>query len=303
MLLCANCDGSEKLPPLVIGKFENPRCFKNLRKKPCVYKNNKKAWMTSKLFEEWVRALDAKMGCANRKILLLLDRCPAHPQNIQTLRNVTIKFLPANCTSKLQPLDLGIIHCVKVNYRKSLIRKLLICVEQSKALRKINVLEAMYMVCAAWDLVSRETIENCFRKAGIVKAEICETETEEGPEEVLPDDWKLLTNDTGISLDEFYQCDEDLLITDIRDVEEIFKEENTKVHTEEDEDDVEQEDESVVAPPSFKEAVEALNVLQRYVIASDINEGAFELLESLENKVMKSRPKKKQTSILNYFKK
>ena len=27
VLLCTNVDGSDKLPPLVIGKYKNPRCF------------------------------------------------------------------------------------------------------------------------------------------------------------------------------------------------------------------------------------------------------------------------------------
>jgi hypothetical protein len=28
--LCINASGSDKLPPLVIGKYKNPRCFKNI---------------------------------------------------------------------------------------------------------------------------------------------------------------------------------------------------------------------------------------------------------------------------------
>ena len=33
----------EKLPPLVIGKSANPRCFKNVKKLPLPYKHNTKA--------------------------------------------------------------------------------------------------------------------------------------------------------------------------------------------------------------------------------------------------------------------
>jgi len=32
--------------------------------------------------------------------------------------------------------------------------------------KKINVLEAMHYIMAAWQLVSQQTIQNCFRKAG-----------------------------------------------------------------------------------------------------------------------------------------
>ena len=41
--LTANMDGSDKLKPLVIGKFANPRCFKHVNSLPVIYKNNAKA--------------------------------------------------------------------------------------------------------------------------------------------------------------------------------------------------------------------------------------------------------------------
>ena len=49
VLVGANMTGTEKLKllDLVIGKSEKPRCFKNVKTLPVVYKNNTKAWMTS----------------------------------------------------------------------------------------------------------------------------------------------------------------------------------------------------------------------------------------------------------------
>ena len=35
--------------------------------------------MTSNLFEKWVRKLDRKFQCEGRKIALIVDKCPAHP--------------------------------------------------------------------------------------------------------------------------------------------------------------------------------------------------------------------------------
>jgi hypothetical protein len=53
--------------PLVIGKAAKPWCFQNLdiRKLPVEWRSNKKAWMTSKIMEEWLTAF-------NSSILLLV---------------------------------------------------------------------------------------------------------------------------------------------------------------------------------------------------------------------------------------
>lgn len=123
VLLCANADGTEKLPPLVIGKFAKPRCFKNVKTLPTPYTSNKKAWVTTKVFGDWLRSIDAKMGAKHRKIILLVDQCSAHPPDTSYLRNMKVKFFPANCTSVLQPLDLGIIQSFKTKYRHQLLQR------------------------------------------------------------------------------------------------------------------------------------------------------------------------------------
>jgi hypothetical protein len=50
ILLAVNMDGSEKLTPLHIGKAGKPRCFKCIRSFPITYRSNKKAWITTELF-------------------------------------------------------------------------------------------------------------------------------------------------------------------------------------------------------------------------------------------------------------
>ena len=45
-LMCANMDGSDKLAPLIIGRFKKPRCFRGVRSLPLPYAANRKAWMT-----------------------------------------------------------------------------------------------------------------------------------------------------------------------------------------------------------------------------------------------------------------
>ena len=58
VLLGCNMDGTEKLPVLVIGKAAKPRCFKNVKTLPMLYKNNKSAWMTGAIFNEFRLKID-----------------------------------------------------------------------------------------------------------------------------------------------------------------------------------------------------------------------------------------------------
>ena len=55
ILFACNADGTEKLPPFFIGKYQKPRCFqkKTAKELGFYYRSNKKAWMTAALFEEW----------------------------------------------------------------------------------------------------------------------------------------------------------------------------------------------------------------------------------------------------------
>ncbi|XP_039602214.1 tigger transposable element-derived protein 4-like [Polypterus senegalus] len=149
LLLGANMSGLEKLPALFIGKSLKPRCFKNVKSLPVHYEANKKAWMTSQLFSKWQRKVDAAMVRKKRKIILFINNCTAH-NHITVMKGVTIKFLPPNTTSKLQPLDQGIINNFKLRYRKLVVRKLLRDIEDERLLGT-DLLEAMRMARRAWE--------------------------------------------------------------------------------------------------------------------------------------------------------
>ena len=60
-MLCCNATGTEKLPPLIIGKYGRPRCFKGVQSLPCEYNHNQRAWMTGEIFHGWLLALERKM--------------------------------------------------------------------------------------------------------------------------------------------------------------------------------------------------------------------------------------------------
>lgn len=169
--LTCNADGTEKLDPFIIGYAANPRCFKKKSAEDLgfYYRNNGKAWMTGVLFQEWMTKLDKRMRTSNRKILLLLDNAPSHIVTNMDLNNVRVHFLPANTTSKLQPLDAGIIAAFKRHYRRfQLLNALSRDESGERDIYKIDQLQAMRWVNAAWSEVSAETIDNCWKHSGII---------------------------------------------------------------------------------------------------------------------------------------
>ena len=165
VLLACSATG-EKLKPLVIGRAKKPRCFKNNDILPVKYCANKKAWMTSVVWDKWLNWVNNKMIQAKRNILLLVDNCSAHP-NIQK-SNVKLVFLPPNTTSKLQPCDAGIIQNVKMIYRKRLVRHVLSLMDEatsaSDLVKKVTIQDTIDWLDLAWDAVQDTTIQKCFRK-------------------------------------------------------------------------------------------------------------------------------------------
>ncbi|CAG9806890.1 unnamed protein product [Chironomus riparius] len=175
LLLGANASGEFKLKPLLIYTSENPRAFKNVDKsKLGVYwRSNKKAWMTSVIFTNWVKTClvkelknySLKKGMPF-KFLILIDNAPGHA-NIEILNQISdgikFMFLPPNTTSLIQPMDQGCISTFKSYYLKKSYQSILDsdCDEATvKDLwKKFNIAHAVKYITSAWTDVS----ENCVR--------------------------------------------------------------------------------------------------------------------------------------------
>lgn len=168
----ANADGSEKLDPLIIGKAYKPHAFRNKTGAQLgfYYRNNAKAWMTTVIYQEWIRDWDAKLKRDGRKILLLQDNFSTHivPADVENIR--VVPFAP-NLTAHVQPMDAGIIRCHKAHYCREYIGRAIDryeCGATPGSIYDINQLEAMRLADAAWDEVTPKTIANCWRKSGIL---------------------------------------------------------------------------------------------------------------------------------------
>jgi hypothetical protein len=154
-MLCANADGSHKLPPLVIGKSLNPRCLKNIDRAllGVDYHANKTAWMTSNIFFDWVKQLDRVAAVQGRTIAIILDNASSHHKlDPAELPNIELIFLVANTTRICQPLDQGTLYCKRV------LCKLVDVFENSDAIPfDVNLKEAIDWLTLSWGDVKRET--------------------------------------------------------------------------------------------------------------------------------------------------
>ena len=170
-----NAAGGSEVKPVVIWTSENPRCFKRVDKSQLLvlYYSQKKAWMTGEILHDLMTHINRQLRAKGRSVLLLMDNAGCHPENLaQKYTNIKIVFLPPNTTSVLQPLDLGIIQNFKTYYRKYLFRyvvaKIEECTSASEVTKSLTILNAIRWVAEAWKAVLPETVQKCFRKAGIL---------------------------------------------------------------------------------------------------------------------------------------
>lgn len=121
IVICANESGTDRIPLTIIGHYKNPHCFKdhgnNMERYGIKWRVYTKAWMTTTIFQERLKAFDLKM--AGRRVLLIFDNAPSHKLRGIQLNNTIIHFLPPNTTSVIQPCNAGIIRTFKAHYRKA----------------------------------------------------------------------------------------------------------------------------------------------------------------------------------------
>uniref|UniRef100_A0A3Q2XK21 DDE-1 domain-containing protein n=1 Tax=Hippocampus comes TaxID=109280 RepID=A0A3Q2XK21_HIPCM len=266
-VLLASSMVGEKLRPLVIGKSANPRCFtKDYKQQMRVtYEANRKAWMTSEIFLKWLHQLNNKMVIQNRKILLFMDNCGAHVP--ATLSNMKIIFFPPNTTSHLHPMDAGVIQNVKLQYRKSMLKSILLnmdeCNKVSDLVKKITVRDALEWIEAAWMKLESSTISKCFSKCGFSHTDAI-THDAEGEDidetdliplrQIIPD----LTNQDLLNVDCDLAVTKDYTATEITEL----LEQTTNVIESEEEDDLSGSTDN--KPPSSKEAMRMATKILRY---------------------------------------
>jgi hypothetical protein len=311
LLLTANMDGSQKLKPLVIGKFEKPRCFTGLNRAnlKCTYRHNKAGWMTGELFKEWIEKLDKTMKEENRFIIMFVDNFAGHSPNKNeapyALTNIVLEYFPANCTSVIQPMDMGIINAFKIRYRTQVVNRRIEQIEYGDDGKQITVLDAINYCDYAWRHTTQQTLQNCWRKAGF-KAHQYEID-EEGFDIIPPteyDEYKNKWNELNrvsktydFNQDEYITVDdavpfagaltdEEIVASVLPALEEVVEEEN-------------ETSQEAVVKVSNREAIKSFESLKLYLTQSSEDRSAsLKLLERIEKDLEVA---KAQSSIKDFF--
>ncbi|XP_018494810.1 uncharacterized protein LOC108864181, partial [Galendromus occidentalis] len=266
-LFCCNASGTEKRKILIVGKSNKPRCLRNVKSTLCHYRGNRNAWMTRDPFSEWLARFGRDMGSENRRVLLLIDNCSAH-MALSHLTHVRVENFPPNCTSVIQPLDLGIIRAAKANYRKALVRQILVDLETGNE-SKIDVRAAMDMTAHSWSEIESTSIQNCWMKSGLFGLR---SPSEE--EEFLDiDSWRIDKDSLHLperfSFDQFVTYDDGLevceAVTESSIIRQVSKAVEAAPDRERDSSSAEDDDGAENEPPSLKTTIQALQTIKSYL--------------------------------------
>lgn len=188
--MCTNADGSHILDCMVIGKAKKPNAFalsETSDKLESLYRSQKNSWMDGKLFsyylkDVWYPAVRKRTG---NPVCMLMDNCSAHGDGLPDLDGVEYIFLPPNVTSVYQPMDQGIISCVKRYARSDMLRQMIEILPERESLRDIgklqkagtaglkfgygaHVLDAIRMLQRGLAQLSPKTVVNCWTHSGIL---------------------------------------------------------------------------------------------------------------------------------------
>ncbi|XP_017354251.1 tigger transposable element-derived protein 4 [Cebus imitator] len=297
LVVGTNMDGSEKLPLLVIGKNRSPHCFKGIKSLPVCYEANRMAWMTSDVFEQWMRKLDEKFQAQQRRVVIFVESFPAHPE-VNNLKSIELAFFPSCLSSKCVAMKQGIIKSLKIKYRQCLIKKFLSSVESSKEFT-FSLLDAVDTLHLCWRAVTPETIVKSYEEAGFKsqkgESDVTNAENDTSLDLVAHALGAGVEFPEGLSIEEYAALDDNLETCETApDGDSVHtkesKSDETGFYTSDEEDD-DGSPGTELPLPSKSEAITALDTLKKFLRSQDINDGLQNSLADLENFINSLSPK------------
>ena len=256
-----------------------------------------------------MRKYDSCFRKEKRRVCIILYNCPAHPKSIENLTNIEMIYLPPNATSRIQPMDAGIIKYLKTMYREKLMQKRLLAYDAGADFN-VNLVDSMKMLSQCWDQIPSQVIRNCYKHCGFTDPAVSVNDDVEIIADStntvdIEDVWNRTKNivPVGVELEVYLDIDTDIMTCES--IEAFVVEptnERTSSHPVEDPSDSDKSEENAVEipDPTLLEAFEALIVLRSYFDRrhSQCNKES----EAVEEALMNNLPQKTQSSISNFFK-
>lgn len=311
LMLCSNMNGTDKLKPLIIGKTKNPRVLKSVYNMstadlPVHYYSSANGWMTGFIFNSWLSKWNSKLARDHRNVLLLLDNAPSHV--VENYSNITIQFLPPNTTSKLQPMDQGVLRLVKLGYRSRIADHYLDGVQNNEhakdIIKKLDLKVACDFVCAAWKKVNANTIQNCFSKAGFVQSVPLPAQEDPHPHRNV---WEHIQDAFDMDIEfESYATSDDSIETSQHMTESEIVQAVMNDHREhiEEEPEVREDQNADPEPNNFlnsaQESLDVIRQLRAYFQRNNLNSDNIDQLEQqvLDHKIATNS---RQTKVTQFF--
>lgn len=325
VLCCSNAAGDHKLKLVVIGKSKKPRSFKGTRavNMPVNYYSQKSAVMDCEIFRDWFQKhfvpevlnyLQSKN--LPQRAVLLIDNAPSHPSELQLKSSdgeIFVKFLPPNVSSIMQPMDQGVIACMKKHYRTGLLLKRIEEGCDFKTFWKdFTILDAIYEIRLAWEKVKAITLLRSWRKS---LPDISEESDHLGftEEEIISvtELTKLLNSVAGgekvdeENIEEWFDVDLKEQGFELLSNEEIIRRAQGVVEEAANQSGSDEEEADTLPPKSHSEAIVHVDGLLEYLERQPDSLLCDKLmLRRLRSQIkINSNKSKKQTNLKNYFKK
>jgi hypothetical protein len=318
-----NADGTERLPPLMIGHARRPCCFQRKTGEQLGFKyySNSRAWMTGDIFQQWLINWDHHLRKEKRNILLLVDNFAGHNYDTRSIKNICVERFASNLTAHVQPMDAGIIHCFKAHYRRHFLRRALDLFDDgADNIYAINQLQAMRLICMAWENVSTETIAHCWHKVGILPVNVNNDSLGKAADLVIHDQEAVLAkisdcymkfdrmqpNRARLSVEELVSPAEenDAVALESLNNDEIINYITTNHEIEQNDNDISDEEQEVQPVMSVKNALTAITNLEQFMEleeGKEFRDAARKLIHVKHTLRKRAQDKQKQATLTSFF--
>ena len=219
--------------------------------------------------------------------------------------------MPPNTTSRLQPLDAGIIQNFKTGYHGRVLKRLLVAIDNKHDTEfAVSLKDAIDMCAAAWNTVTQQCIANCYRHAGFQNSQHNDAQddavVQDGGVNSYQTVWEMVASHFGLkdTFADFVAVDDDLpvagILTDEQIVKQVVAESNNPNEGDVATNDAAKQDECPIRTTG--DAMRAIHHLRQY-LESHCDTGYEAPISALKNCVTDiAVPTLQQTKISDFFK-